>query len=286
MELVNFEVMQQEVGEWAQRNFGGQPAVNPLVGMIEELCEVEIASVEALRTELSKEIGDVMIYMAHFCHLRNWSLLEAWDGRFLPDGCRRGMQLIHCILWLSKHYLKGYQNIRGGTNVHDAALKVSLSFICHTLEQYAESAGLVVLDSIGQRWETIKRRDWVKNPDTAAAVIDAIISAAAPHQHLVAAAVGHKPPMSYAAEMTAMPDEQVISFLDAAYSMADLGKHVDMESPVQQPSWMKAMNEATQREMDKAILGPEFVTEGKEVDSAFIRAQVAAEKRWGNSGNE
>jgi hypothetical protein len=227
MELVNFEVMQREVGEWAQRNFGDQPPVNPLVGMVEELCEVEIASVEADRISMSKEIGDVMIYMAHFCYLRGWSLLEAWDGRLVPEGSQRSLHLVHCILWLSKHYLKGNQNIRGGTSSHDAALKIALHFICFTLESYAESAGLVVLDSIGQRWETIKRRDWVKNPDTAAEVADLLHG-------------------------------QAQRDLDAS-AMADLGKHVDMQAPVGQPSWMKALAAETQREIDKAILGPEFV---------------------------
>ncbi len=43
----------------------------------------------------------------------------------------------------------------------------------------------------------------------------------------------------------------------------NLSSHIDMKSPVKEPYWARVMSAEIQKEIDKCILGAEFVTEEK-----------------------
>jgi NTP pyrophosphatase (non-canonical NTP hydrolase) len=99
-------MMQREVGEWSERNFGKQDGVNPYMGTIEELGELSEAILlmqsrigrlahatlkEAQGIRGTKEehaaaakdaVGDLMIFLLDFCDKKGWDaetiLTDTW----------------------------------------------------------------------------------------------------------------------------------------------------------------------------------------------------------------
>ena len=89
---MTLETLQALVREWTDHNFPYATSTEPLVGMMEELGEVSHAWLklkQGIRTDqnhdlaLKDGIGDMLIYMAHFCSLQGITLEEcfqlAWD---------------------------------------------------------------------------------------------------------------------------------------------------------------------------------------------------------------
>ena len=89
---VGMEVIQDEVGEWSERNFGDQPSWRPLLGIGEELGELNHAYLklsqgirgdrEELENKLVDAVGDLMIYLADFCYKEGIymgrCMIDAW----------------------------------------------------------------------------------------------------------------------------------------------------------------------------------------------------------------
>lgn len=85
--------LQLEVGEWARRNFGGNPAIYPLLGAVEEMGELSHAVLKGLQgirgtkeehdAKAKDAVGDIIIYLADFCERSGYSLNDcienAWD---------------------------------------------------------------------------------------------------------------------------------------------------------------------------------------------------------------
>lgn len=161
----NFEEMQAQVGDWGQRNFGDQPLAHPLLGIIEELGEVVEDACTGNGEDAAEEIGDVVIYVMHYCHLRGWSFTEIWDGSGPPpvDG---KWDLTKCMRFIARHHLKGAQGIRGGLAVHDPALKAVLGYTLFLLDWLLRD-GVSVWEVSLERWDTVMRRNWVASPERA-----------------------------------------------------------------------------------------------------------------------
>ena len=81
--------IQQEHKEWAQKNFPDAPAWHSLLGIGEEVGELMhaflkqeqgIRGTHQEHEDAKKDaIGDIIIYMLHFCNYHNWSLLDIID---------------------------------------------------------------------------------------------------------------------------------------------------------------------------------------------------------------
>ena len=79
------KAIQDEVGVWADKNFGKQAAYKPLLGIVEELGELTHAQLkmeQGIRinedhTEAAKDaIGDLMVYLMHYCYVRGFNIEE------------------------------------------------------------------------------------------------------------------------------------------------------------------------------------------------------------------
>lgn len=82
--------IQTENAEWAERNFPGKCDNNTaFMGMVEELGElshVRLKTYQGIRQvdpELERDaIGDLLIYMLHYCTTKDWKLsdilIETW----------------------------------------------------------------------------------------------------------------------------------------------------------------------------------------------------------------
>lgn len=95
--MLTFEQLQNEVAEWANRNFGNKekidlnkdgtrPAWHPLLGVSEEageLCHAYLKMQQKIRggtevhiDEARDAVGDIMIYLADFCALMGFDMQE------------------------------------------------------------------------------------------------------------------------------------------------------------------------------------------------------------------
>lgn len=176
---VDLDVLQSEQVAWSKRNFGAQPAYRPLLGLIEELCELDEACNEENEEATLDALGDVGIYMLDYCGKRGWQIKELWDAKAPLNEEIEGqvdsgfLDVIPLIKRLAHHQLKGEQNIRGGSAHHDDELKITLRAILWMMDAAAAAMTyefLLIMDKI---WQKVRLRDWTKNPNTAHAVAEA-----------------------------------------------------------------------------------------------------------------
>jgi NTP pyrophosphatase (non-canonical NTP hydrolase) len=173
--MTDFKKIQMEQLEWSSRNFGPTPAHRPLLGMIEELCELEAAlnaaNADGKEDEVLDAVGDVGIYMLDYCNKRGWDLQSLWERA--PTKLGRMYDAISLISKLAHHQLKGEQNIRGGTAAHDAKLCETLAQILETLSAHAQECGTTFPAVLEKVWAKVSKRDWTKNPNDAHKVAEA-----------------------------------------------------------------------------------------------------------------
>lgn len=187
---MTLDEIQLEQTAWSTRNFGAQPAHRPLLGIIEELAELEEALLAedddlAGKDAVVDAIGDVSIYMLDYCGKRGWRMQDVWDARcalpgyeeFIFGPSNDGSPYLYPFIKVLAHsQLKGEQDIRGGKAVHDENLKAMLSnvlwMLAETAKSYYELDVLVILETV---WNKVKQRNWVANPNTAHTVAEQVI---------------------------------------------------------------------------------------------------------------
>lgn len=89
---MNLDSLQQEVGRWALRNFPDATSVQPLLGIGEEVGELDHAFLKRLQgirtnedhdANIKDAVADIIIFLAHFCALEGISLDDcvnrAWE---------------------------------------------------------------------------------------------------------------------------------------------------------------------------------------------------------------
>jgi NTP pyrophosphatase (non-canonical NTP hydrolase) len=93
--ILDINEVQSQVGRWAKWNFGEQEPSRPLLGVVEELGELAHAQLkgeQGIREGLEEAkihdmkvdaIGDLLIYLLHYCCVSNLSLqsclLKTWS---------------------------------------------------------------------------------------------------------------------------------------------------------------------------------------------------------------
>lgn len=160
--MEQLDVIQAEQKEWSERNFGKQPAHRPLLGIIEELCEFEESG---NREEMLDAIGDISIYMIDYCVKRDWSMQSIWESsKFIKISYGSTYALVR---WLAHSQLKGEQNIRGGSEVHDAKLRSMLEHVVFKVSNTCQALDMSFVDVVQAVWDKVKQRNWVANPNTA-----------------------------------------------------------------------------------------------------------------------
>ncbi len=190
--MIDLIAIQEEQIAWSQRNFGMQSYRQPLLGMIEEICELEaawrtrdtqmvsilnhptsVAAVDPKPTdEVLDAIGDIAIYMLDYCGKRGWQLKTFWDARQFrnDEGREFWWNLVPHARKLAHHDLKSSQGIRGTQEEHDREIMTTLSAILAHAEficRYLERDFLTILNDV---WSKVRLRDWTKNRANAHAV--------------------------------------------------------------------------------------------------------------------
>lgn len=102
---MTFTELQAEVAKWSLANFGHAPAWHPLLGIGEEVGELNHAFLKAAqgirgtaeehRQAAADAVGDIAIYLADFCHRYGLDMSEcvavAWNTVKNRDWSKRPM---------------------------------------------------------------------------------------------------------------------------------------------------------------------------------------------------
>jgi NTP pyrophosphatase (non-canonical NTP hydrolase) len=172
---MDWDKLQQEVGEWAERNFGDQAPYRQILGMIEELGELDDAMERRANASPSPSeffesaeavcdaMADTVIYMADFCY-RTGRKLSGVANLPKPSAIYRIPTLIR---HLAHHQLKLEQNIRLNEG-HNNCITETLELICALLHWTCRySFGYTTLEEeVEKTWARVQQRDWKKNPET------------------------------------------------------------------------------------------------------------------------
>lgn len=173
LSLYLFE-MQESQRAWAKANFGEQTPNQMMLGILGELGELAESYEEHNKQDGIDAIGDVGVYLMNYCNLKGWSL-EPLVTAMTPSNRNAEhypWNIIPFVRWLPHHQLKGEQNIRGGTEFHDARMKGVLSNMLWQLNEMAKSLGTTFVDCLAVTWSKVSKRDWVLHPDDADKVVD------------------------------------------------------------------------------------------------------------------
>ncbi len=151
---MDLNTLQQEVADWAARNFPSAKPHLPLLGIVEELGELYEARDAA---QMKDAIGDVTVFAAHYCALNGLSLAEAISTATpVQDPA-------DAYLWLGRlahSHLKLEEGIRGTPEQHRAAKQNALGQIVACLVRMAPATGACYREIVERVWSEVKQRDW------------------------------------------------------------------------------------------------------------------------------
>jgi hypothetical protein len=162
--------LQVIVNRWAMLNFhtDAHPHIymHPLLGIIEEYCELHQALSTGDYNEIEDAVGDVMIFMADFCSLSSYNLatIVYLSDDFCTDSKDAPLNSTKYIRLLVHHQLKLEQGIRGTAAAHSKAIEITLARMVADLRMCAKDISL--LDITLKIFSKVGKRDWKTNPRT------------------------------------------------------------------------------------------------------------------------
>lgn len=175
-----WDVMQNEISDWADRNFGDNPCYRLYLGMVEEIGEFYSSleeinqSAKQRRTAMIDALGDWGVYTLNLCESVGLSfsldIAAHEEGKIEPINER---QLLGIQALGAQAILKHDQGIRGVTaEERKKRLCVMVSMMFRWAQYQSRLYALPqVLDIVQRVWSEVKKRDWKKNPVNAAEVV-------------------------------------------------------------------------------------------------------------------
>lgn len=178
---MDWEELQHDVASWAVKNFGQVQAWAPMLGLVEEVGEY-FAARNSLgdyshRDEMRDALGDQAIYVLNLCEVSGLQFhLDVARG---PDLTRKAAaeELFGMVGFGCRAILKNSQGIRGFSwekrrdqlrlSLRGWYLWASWEAVSNALVTYDTDEGSVLLPIVQQTWAQVRRRDWVKHPETA-----------------------------------------------------------------------------------------------------------------------
>lgn len=164
--MTTFRDLQRAVGEWSERQFGEQSAVNPLLGVGEEFGEL-VDQLEATDRVTAAEhdcVGDMLVYMADFCHRCGHEYQAAFEADRADDRTYDDPLdgVAAAIGALNRSVLKRRQGIRlDEDRVGDAAERRAVAAFLDHLETFARRRGYALETCIDVAWrEEVRHREW------------------------------------------------------------------------------------------------------------------------------
>lgn len=152
--------LQTQVSEWSHRNFPNNKPHHPLLGIVEEVGELDDATTDEA---IEDAVADILIYAADYC-ARNDLLLVEGEGESNSLGS--------AVSRLAHFHLKGEQDIRYPAEQIQALKQQAVERVAAELFNFGRDAGVDVLQAASAVWEKVRLRDWQKHPVNAAKIAE------------------------------------------------------------------------------------------------------------------
>lgn len=179
---IDFNQMQNEHAIWVTKNFPNQPTERPLLGAIEELgelCHAELKLLQGIRGDSEKHItaakdavGDVIIYLFHYCTLKGFNLSQCMmDYRFLQsmyldkNTAQTLLNVNKYLGKLSKTELKLLLTAKNNKEKLIEKVKNSLGELMNNLFAYCDLRGFKLEECLQTAFDEVMKRDWTKNKE-------------------------------------------------------------------------------------------------------------------------
>lgn len=165
------EKFQGQVMNWAISNFPTTAKHQPLLGIVEEVGELIEACVAKDVKEIKDACGDIMIFMAHYCGVNGYSLLDCVVAEaetfsvmtWTPLDALTSVPVM--VGKLCHAHLKMEQQIRTGEKHSDTAKK-AIGQIAGCLRIILSQYEVDLMDVMEKIWGEVSQRNWKKNPKT------------------------------------------------------------------------------------------------------------------------
>ena len=164
------ERIQEEQKVWADRNFGEQPSWMSLMGAIEEIGELAHAHLKEAQSirnhedhsEKAKDaIGDTVIFLCGYCSARGWKLAVYEDNSYTIESAHT------CIFSASASLGWAATLFADKDQIVNTYINSAINSVISALKDYCKLKGWDFEAVISETWDTVKQRDWKKNPDKA-----------------------------------------------------------------------------------------------------------------------
>ena len=152
-----------EVANWSRDNFGNQKGIEylaPLLGLVEELSELETAEYLENSEEITDAVGDIGIYMLDFLARAEINVAVVWptliDSTITANPIVFLGRICHCCL-------KRHQGIRGFDNddhFRNELEQAVIAFLTRINNKYDLTAATI------NTWQrVVSKRNWKKPQD-------------------------------------------------------------------------------------------------------------------------
>lgn len=171
---LDFAKIQAEVSAWSLYNFGVQPAHRPLLGIAEEIGELQ-EGLEKFDQDMVKDaLGDIAIYTFDYSSRENIDLsplnemASLWAYK-MPVMCNGPavyvLEMVKLLGKLNHAHLKTEQGIRKNED-HAENKTQAIRGLYRVAFQLADFIGVDFLQEVTDTWAKVSKRDWKKNANT------------------------------------------------------------------------------------------------------------------------
>lgn len=160
--------LQREHAPWVAHNFGDRPAWMPLLGIVEEIGELEKAEESGLVDDIDDAIADIVIFMSDFSTAMGFNL-EEMHTTAVESELPTPVSLSISAGYLAHSFLKLSQGIRGTKEEHLESMKDSCVLILNALYFRVWQARLGrdnIPEIVKKVWSQVSQRDFKKYPRT------------------------------------------------------------------------------------------------------------------------
>lgn len=162
-DVATFRRLQAEAREWTARNFADQQPWHYLLGVVEELGELQEASASNDRAGMTDAIADAAIFLAGYCSQMQVDMGMVWLHALAEDGSEDSLRF-QGVGRLCKAHLKLSQGIRGTREQHVGDILRAAAAVLNELSWAAELLG-DALPALAMRvWAEVRERDWRAYP--------------------------------------------------------------------------------------------------------------------------
>ena len=175
MDAETLDKLQDEIAQWHRINYPNDDLESSLLGVMEELGELNRVQLkqdggirgtwEYWEAEKQKEVGDVVIGLINFCSFADikFSSIVADSGLAVVEFDTAKKALL-CVGSSTGRLIEDQIFIVNKDKQKQS--KYALSFIYDDLTAYCNFSGTDLMESVVNRWDTISKRDFIKNPET------------------------------------------------------------------------------------------------------------------------